>query len=434
MARNTARGCDRLLALVALACFLAIGGSTAMRPALHTLAGKQQPRRACPATLAGPLRLRGGGDAGNTTDAVTDLDETRAAEWSVEEVLRFVESLRGTFSAKTDGYKTIFEENDIDGKVLLNLDDDKLAKVGVKSLGHREHLVEALVSLRSRVGMRHGPRPGEFEAAMRAQNAPPPHPPKLLSKTDGEPAAEGVGDDPFAGLKWKNAERTAWDQQGREVEYYLLLDGVGKVAKEDVSVTIEEQSLEIRVQNLNGTNYLHRVPKLFSRIKPDKSFWKVRADRIDMRLHKATEGHWAKIFWDPIQDRKNSKNMETAKSGNPAEGLMGVLKDLYQEGDPDMQRIISQSFSKARAAHASGKDPMELAGGMGENMPPFAGMPGFEGGGPKMPEYPKSPGVPEMPDMKGFPGMPGGFPGMPGMSGLFPDGDTGPKAGGEGGA
>jgi hypothetical protein len=31
-----------------------------------------------------------------------------------------------------------------------------------------------------------------------------------------------------------------------------------------------------------------------------------------------------------------------------AEGLMGVLKDLYQEGDPDMQRIIQQSFSKVR--------------------------------------------------------------------------------------
>jgi len=27
-----------------------------------------------------------------------------------------VEGLRGTFAAKTDGYKVLFEENDIDGK------------------------------------------------------------------------------------------------------------------------------------------------------------------------------------------------------------------------------------------------------------------------------------------------------------------------------
>jgi hypothetical protein len=57
--------------------------------------------------------------------------------------------------------------------VLLNLGDEKLEKLGIKSMGHREHFVDALVALRSRVGMQHGPRPGEFEAAMRAQVPPP---------------------------------------------------------------------------------------------------------------------------------------------------------------------------------------------------------------------------------------------------------------------
>jgi len=89
MAR-TSHSPHRLLAFVALACFLAIGGSTSMRPALHTLAGKH-PQRACP---AGQLRLRGGADAGEKTEAVADLDENFAAGWSVEEVRAATVSLR----------------------------------------------------------------------------------------------------------------------------------------------------------------------------------------------------------------------------------------------------------------------------------------------------------------------------------------------------
>lgn len=45
---------------------------------------------------------------------------------------------------------------------------------------------------------------------------------------------------------------------------------------------------------------------------------------------------------------------------------MGVLKDLYQEGDPDMQRIISQSFSKVRAdSMLYGRSPELGKGGKG---------------------------------------------------------------------
>jgi hypothetical protein len=147
----------------------------------------------------------------------------------------WVDTLRDMLDAKTDMYMALFEENDVNGKVLLNLDVHKLEKVGVKSLGHREQIVDAIVSLREAAGMPHGPRPGEFEAAMRAQNAPPRHPPKLVA-TEAAPAAAPVAAPaahaPAANSTWVTADRVAWSQSGRtDIEYFLFLDGVGSVPK-----------------------------------------------------------------------------------------------------------------------------------------------------------------------------------------------------------
>jgi hypothetical protein len=146
-----------------------------------------------------------------------------------------VGTLRDMLDAKTDTYMALFEENDVNGKVLLNLDVHKLEKIGVKSLGHREQIVDAIVSLREAAGMPHGPRPGEFEAAMRAQNAPPRHPPKLVA-TEAAPAAAPVAAPaahaPAADSAWVTADRVAWSQSGRtDIEYFLFLDGVGSVPK-----------------------------------------------------------------------------------------------------------------------------------------------------------------------------------------------------------
>lgn len=183
--------------------------------------------------------------------------------------------MRGKFAAKTEGYKSGFEENDVDGKVLLNLDDAKLEKLGVKSLGHREYLLEEIVNLRSHAGMLHGPRPGEFEAAMRAQNAPPRHPPKLVSTTARAPEEREVkvGEDPFSNHNWNKIEKTAWNQEDREVEYFVFLPGVGGVAKEDLSVSIGEQSLEVPPPLLHS---FHDCPLSFVSFD---SFWVLGAYR-----------------------------------------------------------------------------------------------------------------------------------------------------------
>ena len=144
------------------------------------------------------LRLRGGNDVEMSAPAT---EKTDPRSWSVENVQEFLETLRPKFGLKTDIYRQIFSDNDVDGAILLGLNLQKLESIGIRSLGHREYLFEEIQSIKvvsfqrpaanqsagsdeprqAQIGLMRGPRPGDFEAAMAAQNAPSAHPPVKIA-------------------------------------------------------------------------------------------------------------------------------------------------------------------------------------------------------------------------------------------------------------
>jgi hypothetical protein len=76
------------------------------------------------------LRLRGGAQESADADP-TEADAAAPRDpkaWEVEHVLAFLERLRPRFKDRTDVYRELFTDNDIDGAVLLGLNDDKLEK------------------------------------------------------------------------------------------------------------------------------------------------------------------------------------------------------------------------------------------------------------------------------------------------------------------
>ena len=124
---------------------------------------------------------------------------------------------------------------------------------------------------------------------MLAQQAPPKHPPRKIATTDGQRGAVAET------RKWTSVPRTAWTQEGRDVDVYIFLDGVGNVHKDDVSVQISELSVDVRVSNLNGTNYVYHLPRLYDKIVPCDSFWKVRPSKIHLKLYKAVDQTWIQL-------------------------------------------------------------------------------------------------------------------------------------------
>lgn len=51
----------------------------------------------------------------------------------------------------------------------------------------------------------------------------------------------------------------------------VFLDGVGNVDKDDIAVDISRHSVDVRVKNLNGTNYVYHIPRLYDEIIPSDS-------------------------------------------------------------------------------------------------------------------------------------------------------------------
>ena len=81
------------------------------------------------------LALRGGGEGGgrsidDTLVLAHDADNLlhNHTQWEVEHVLVFLERLRHKFKDRTDLYRKLFSDNDVDGTVLMGLTGEKLEK------------------------------------------------------------------------------------------------------------------------------------------------------------------------------------------------------------------------------------------------------------------------------------------------------------------
>lgn len=291
----------------------------------------------------GSLRLRGGGD----DDVMVDPPPGNPRDWAVKDVLSFVEGLRHKFGERTDVYKTLMEENDVDGKVLLGLSPSKLQQIGMKSLGHREFFTEQVLNLRSAIGLKVGPAPGQFEAAMAAQAAcKASKPPPLVQAIPGAGGKEE---------KWESIERVAWDQEGRNVDFYVFLDGVGGVAKEDLEVKIDVESIRVKVRNLDGRNYHYHLHRLYSKIKPENSFWKVKKDAVCFKLFKLNDDRWPKLQFD-AKDAEQEARMREQMKGDPANAIVEMMRGVYEGGDDDMKRTIAKAWTESQERQARG-DP-----------------------------------------------------------------------------
>ena len=128
---------------VLLACFLATGAGYApallrVSPVISQPSGclrggsdvDARVRTAGGRSAASALCLRGGG--GDETLVLASAEapdlppETKT--WEVDHVLLFLEGLRPKFKDRTDQYRALFADNDIDGTILLGLTVDKLEK------------------------------------------------------------------------------------------------------------------------------------------------------------------------------------------------------------------------------------------------------------------------------------------------------------------
>lgn len=146
-----------------------------------------------------------------------------------------------------------------------------------------------------------------------------------------------------------NITNYGWDQSDKFMKIYVTgLDGVQNIPKENVTSTYTDRSFKLEIKELNGKNHCLHVAKLLEPIAAADSYHKVKTDTVLVMLKKKE----IKKTWAYVTEReKSSKERKKPKMDedkDPSEGLMDLLKQMYEDGDDEMKRMIAKSWSESQ--------------------------------------------------------------------------------------
>jgi len=101
---------------------------------------------------------------------------------------------------------------------------------------------------------------------------------------------------------WSDICDIAFADEGDKghVSVYMTLPGVHEITQNKICVWMQPNSLEVRVIDCKGTNWCYIAQELFGQIDPEKSTWKVRRNKLSIKLHKRPSArNWDK--WEKLR-------------------------------------------------------------------------------------------------------------------------------------
>lgn len=151
----------------------------------------------------------------------------------------------------------------------------------------------------------------------------------------------------------------AWDQSDKFVKIYLTLKDVQKIPSENVEVTFTERSFSVLVKELDGKNHQMNILNLLYPINEKESYKKIKTDMLLIMCKKQSTQKWECL----TKVEKQSKDKEKPKmddNSDPSDGLMNMLKKIYDEGDDEMKRTINKAWSESQEKKMKGGDMMDF--------------------------------------------------------------------------
>jgi calcyclin binding protein len=141
------------------------------------------------------------------------------------------------------------------------------------------------------------------------------------------------------------------------VTVYVPLPSVGELDKELISCDFTSGSFDLVVKDLKGKSFRLFKDSLSHSIDPEKSKYSVKADKIIVKLAKI-KGDYGFDSWSELSNTK--KKPKSKGKEDPQQGIMDMMKDMYDNGDDQMKKIIGETMLKQRNGE------MGKGGGMGD--------------------------------------------------------------------
>ena len=178
-------------------------------------------------------------------------------------------------------------------------------------------------------------------SSLKRRLQPPPAP--VVTAAPSVPVnASGSGD------TYISIDNFAWDQgeyNSPTVTIYVDLPGVGSV-KDNVKCEFKKDEFDLTIHGLNGKNYRLLKDNLDKDIIPGNSKIIVKKDKVVVKLAKV-KGEYSYDHWTGLTSKKTKEKKE-ASSKDPMGGIMDMMKDMYEDGDDNMKRVIGEAMMKAQ--------------------------------------------------------------------------------------
>lgn len=180
-------------------------------------------------------------------------------------------------------------------------------------------------------------------------------PPTTQTSSSSKPTTSGVREY----LKYISVENFSWEQGSYNspvVTVYVEIPDVGK-AKDRVSVNFGRYSFDLTVHDVDGKNYRLVKDNLEKDIVPSESKFIVKKDKVVLKLQKV-KGEYSYESWNQLTSKKPRDPVKEAeRKKDPQGGLMDMMKDLYEDGDENMKKIIGEAMLKSQRGEKADPKP-----------------------------------------------------------------------------
>lgn len=146
----------------------------------------------------------------------------------------------------------------------------------------------------------------------------------------------------------------AWDQTSKFVKFYVTFKDIHTIPVENVTCLYTKKSVELKVKNFENKDYVFNIKNLLYTINEADSNFKIKTDMIIINLAKVDNVNWSHVT-EVEKKAKDASSMapEVDKNADPSDGLMSIMKNMYDKGDDNMKRTIAKAWTDAQDKKAT---------------------------------------------------------------------------------
>ncbi|KAI5075323.1 hypothetical protein GOP47_0009399 [Adiantum capillus-veneris] len=166
---------------------------------------------------------------------------------------------------------------------------------------------------------------------------------KLVANVEAREAASAK-EATIPEIQYTNLSNLTWEQDNERVKIQISLEGV---EEDKVESKFTEWSFDVKFHDVEGKNYRCTIQKVHKEMDPDACRVVVKPKRVIISLRKLEEEDWKDLHF------KEDKSEEESKR-EPMERLLEMMRNMYDDGDDEMKKTISDAWTTYRSTYKPG--------------------------------------------------------------------------------